>query len=207
MKTITIIAICFSLMLGMAFSPAFAAEPAQPGPEKAEEAKAAAPAAKADEAQVSMSFNASKSAPAPENAWGAPMMPGSKITKTEDTVVMMQVDQPYDKVLAYYREVLKDYRDPRFAHVDFAKERDWADQMYIEDQGASRWHSIGIMKGTGPTTTIKVVRDNYTWIFSTLLIRFAGVFMILCILWVLLNINNAIMKKVSGKAQPKKAAA
>jgi hypothetical protein len=185
MKTLLLTALCFSLM---AFSPAFAEEP-----EKADATK-----------DVPMSFNASKAAPAPENAWGAPMMPGSKITETKDTSIMITVDQPYDKVLAYYREVLKDYRDPRYSHVDFAKERDWADQMYIEDQGASRWHSIGIMKGTGPTTTIKVVRDNYTWIFSTLLIRFAGVFIILIILWILLNINNAIMKKVS-KGQPKAA--
>jgi hypothetical protein len=186
MKTLIIIAISFSLMLGMAFSRAYAEEPAKP------------------EQVVSMSFNASKSAPAPENAWGAPLMPGSKITETKDTSVIIKVDQPYDKVLAYYREVLKDYRDPRYSHVDFAKERDWTDQMYIEDQGASRWHSIGIMKGTGPTTTIKVVRDNYTWIFSTLLIRFAGVFVILIILWILLNINNAIMRKVN-KPQPKAA--
>jgi hypothetical protein len=221
MKTLTIIALSLSLMLGAAFSPVFAQEP-KPAPEtkapaeavkapeapKAEEAKAApaeAPKTKSDQEKDAefMVFNAAKAPPTPENAWGAPLMPGSKITDKKETSIIVQIDQPYDKVLAYYREVLKDYRDPRYSHVDFAKERDWADQMYIEDQGGSRWHSIGIMKGKGSTTTIKIVRDNYTWIFSTLLIRFAGVFMILCILWILLNINNAIMKKVG--AQPKKA--
>ena len=129
-----------------------------------------------------------------EPPWDAPMMPGGKIVKTEGGVVIVEFDQPYEKVLAWYQEAMKAHRDKEY-NIDFAKFRDWKDQMYIEDQGSAHWHSIGIAKGTGPTTTVKIVRDNFTWIFSTLLIRFAGVFFVLCLLWVLLNINSALMKK------------
>ena len=48
---------------------------------------------------------------------------------------------------------------------------------------------------------MKIVKDNLTWIFSTLLIRFAGVFLVLCILWILLNINSIVMKKFFAKKQ------
>ena len=126
--------------------------------------------------------------------WGAPVMPGGKIVKTESTAVYIEYNQPYDKVLAWYKDALKDYRD-KAMNIEFTKYRDWKDQMYIEDQGAANWHSIGISKTGGPNTTVKIVRDNFTWIFSTLLIRFAGVFLVLCILWILLNINSAVMKK------------
>ena len=94
---------------------------------------------------------------------------------------------PYEKVLAWYKQVLKDYKDGKY--------RDWTDQMYIEDQGGAKWHSIGIFKGGGDKTRVKIVKDNLTWVFSTLLIRFAGVFVVLCILWLLLNISGAAMKK------------
>ncbi len=137
--------------------------------------------------------------------WGAPIMPGGKIVKTESTAIYVEYDQPYDKVLAWYRDALKDHRD-KVMNIDFTKYRDWSDQMYIEDQGSANWHSIGISKAPGPTTTVKIVRDNFTWIFSTLLIRFAGVFLVLCVLWILLNINSALMKKFFSK-QPAKAKA
>jgi hypothetical protein len=127
--------------------------------------------------------------------WGAPVMPGGKIVKAEGTAVYVQYDQPYDKVLAWYRDALKDYRDKE-RNIEFTKYRDWKEQMYIEDQGAANWHSIGISKIEGPVTTVKIVRDNFTWIMSTLLIRFAGVFFVLCILWIFLNVNGAVMKKL-----------
>jgi hypothetical protein len=126
--------------------------------------------------------------------WGAPIPPGSQVDKTEDTAVYIRVNMPFDQVLAWYKEAMKSYKEPQF-NVDWAKFREWSDQVYIEDQGNARWHSIGIVKGSGATTTVKIVRMNMTWVFSTLLIRFAGVFGILCTLWLLLNLNNFIMKK------------
>ena len=145
--------------------------------------------------------------PAPSHAfgggeppWDAPVIPGGKVVKTEGTSVYIEYNLPYDKVLAWYKDALKNHRDNVF-NIDYAKYRDWKDQTYIEDQGSAPWHSIGIFKGTGPTTTVKIVRDNFTWIFSTLLIRFAGVFLVLCVLWILLNVNSAVMKHFFSKKE------
>jgi hypothetical protein len=131
-----------------------------------------------------------------EAPWDAPVMPGGKVLSTERTSTMIEYNLSHDKVLAWYTEALKKYPDE--------KVRDWKDQTYIEDQGGANWHSIGISKEGGDKTIVKVTRDNMTWIFSTLLIRFAGVFIVLCILWTFLNINSAIMKKFFA-AKPKKA--
>ncbi len=130
--------------------------------------------------------------------WGAPIMPGGKVVKTESGIVYIEYDKPYNEVLAWYREAMKSHVDKE-TKVEYAKFRDWEDQMYIEDQGAAKWHSVSISKGTGPKTTLKIVKDNWTWVMSTLLIRYAGVFCVLIILWILLNINSAVMKRVFAK--------
>ncbi len=122
-----------------------------------------------------------------EPPWDAPLMPGGKIVKTESTSILVEYDATYDQVLAWYKQALEKYKDEKW--------REWDDQMYIEDQGGANWHSIGIQKGGGAKTMVKITRDNLTWIFSTLLIRFAGVFLVLIVLWILLNINSAAMKK------------
>jgi hypothetical protein len=150
--------------------------------------------------------------PAPVYAWGggqppwdAPVVPGAKLLRTETTAAYYEVDLPYEQVLAFYKDALKNYKDPQYQNVEFMKYRDWADQMYIEDQGGAKWHSIGISKGGGSKTAIKIVRDNMTWVMSTLLIRFAGVFFVLCTLWLLLNVNSFAMKRFfpEGKAKAK----
>jgi hypothetical protein len=130
-------------------------------------------------------------APLQDKQWEAPVMPGGTLVKTEDTAVFISYNLPYDQVLAWYKKSLENYKDEKY--------RDWKEQMYIEDQGGAKWHSIGIYKDGGASTTVKIVKDNWTWIFSTLLIRFAGVFVILIILWILLSISNAIMKKAFAK--------
>ena len=41
-----------------------------------------------------------------------------------------------------------------------------------------------------------IVKDNWTWIMATLLIRFTGVFVVLLVLWIGLNIATAILLRV-----------
>jgi len=128
--------------------------------------------------------------------WDAPVMPGGTVISTERTAMVIEYNLPHAKVLEWYLEAFKKYPDE--------KVREWKDQTYIEDQGGANWHSIGIQKGGGDKTQVKITRDNMTWIWSTLLIRFAGVFIVLCLLWILLNINSAIMKRAFAN-KPKKA--
>jgi len=129
--------------------------------------------------------------------WGAPVMQGGTPVKSDTTTTFIEYNAPYATVLEWYKDQLKTNPDVKY--------RDWSDQMYIEDQGGLNWHSIGISKNDGAKTTVKITRDNMTWIMSTLLIRFAGVFFVLCLLWVFLNINGAVMKKLFPEKAKAKA--
>jgi len=72
--------------------------------------------------------------PLPDKQWEAPVMPGGTVVKTEDTAVFIDYDLPYEKVLAWYKDALRNYKDGKY--------RDWNDQMYIEDQGAADRKSV-----------------------------------------------------------------
>ena len=132
---------------------------------------------------------------------GAPiMLDGTKI-KEESGRLLTEYNLPYDKVLAWYQDALKKYPDTRY--------RDWKEEMYIEDQGVSKWHSIKISKTGGPKTLVTIQKDNWTWIMATLFIRFVGVFVVLLVLWIGLKIAILVMLKFikEEKATQKPAAA
>jgi len=118
---------------------------------------------------------------------GAPIMPGGSPLQGEPTRQNYELNLPYNQVLAWYKDALKRYPDARY--------RDWKEEMYIEDQGGSKWHAIIISKTGGPKTTVTLVKDNWTWIWATLIIRFIGVFVVLLVLWLGLNIAGFIMQR------------
>ena len=119
---------------------------------------------------------------------GAPIMPDGTKVKQESGRLITEYNLPYDKVLTWYQDALKKYPDTRY--------RDWKEEMYIEDQGASKWHAIKISKTGGPKTLVTIQKDNWTWIMATLFIRFTGVFVVLLVLWVSLKIAIFVMLKV-----------
>jgi hypothetical protein len=118
---------------------------------------------------------------------GAPIMPGGARVKEESGRLYHEYTLPYNQVLVWYQEALKRYPDARY--------RDWKDEMYIEDQGGSKWHAIIISKTGGPKTIVTIVKDNWTWIMATLVIRFIGVFVVLLVLWLGLNIAGFFMQR------------
>ena len=128
---------------------------------------------------------------------GAPIMPNGTEMKKESGRLVTEYNMPYDQVLAWYQEALKRYPDARY--------RNWEEEMYIEDQGGSKWHAIKISKTGGAKTAVTIVKDNWTWIMATLLIRFTGVFVVLLVLWIFLNISTAIVLRLV-KADEKKHA-
>ena len=130
-------------------------------------------------------FDSSKVIPEGPEWIGAPIMPGGKKVSEESGSYVTAYDLPHDQVLTWYKQALKDYPDARY--------RDWANETYIEDQGASRWLSIKISKTGGAKTVVTIVKDNWTWIMATLFIRFTGVFVVLLVLWGALKIAALIM--------------
>jgi hypothetical protein len=131
-----------------------------------------------------------------EDFLGAPLIPDGKIIKKTGKRLEMKTDLSHEEALAYYREALIGLEDIKF--------RDWKTDTYIEDDGALAWHSITISKDDGQGTTIVIMKDSWTWIMGTLLLRYVGVFVVLLFLLVGMSLSGAIISRSVKKSEEKK---
>lgn len=135
-----------------------------------------------------------------EDFLGAPVIPNAETIVKTKARFEFKSKLSHDKVLAFYKEALKDYENIAF--------RDWKDDTYIEDDGAMPWHSITISKiYKDGSTSVTIVKDNWTWIIGTLILRFIAVFVVLIILFIAMSISGKIISNIFKKAEAKKAAA
>ena len=104
----------------------------------------------------------------------------------------------HDEVVSFYREALKDFENIKF--------REWKDATYIEDDGKMPWHSITISKEGKDSTDIVIVKDNWTWIIGTLVLRYIGVFMVLMILFIGISVSGKIISRSVKRVEAKKTA-
>ncbi len=116
-----------------------------------------------------------------------PVLPDSQVVSKEKGKLVFKTGLSHDEVLAYYRKELKDYQDVKY--------RDWKDSTYIEDDSNQPWHSITISKDNGQETTVEIFGDSWTWIISTLILRFVGVFTVLLILYVGMKVSGIIISR------------
>lgn len=123
-----------------------------------------------------------------ESFLGAPIVDDFKIINKTDKRMEMATMMTHDQALAFYKEKLKGQRDIKF--------RDWKKATYIEDDGKLKWHSITIVKIGENGTIITIVKDNWTWIFSTLVIRFIGIFFVLLCLYTGIVVSGKIIQKI-----------
>ena len=138
--------------------------------------------------------------PAPlyaEDFLGAPLIPGGKTIQKTETRLEMKSHLSHDETVAFYRQALKEYKDIKF--------RDWKDATYIEDDGKLPWHSITISKQNKDGADIVIVKDNWTWIIGTLVLRFIGVFVVLLFLMVGMYISGTIISRTVKKLEAKKS--
>ena len=134
-----------------------------------------------------------------EDFLGAPLLEqGTTVQRTESRLEM-KTSLTHDEAVAFYREALKGTRDIKF--------RDWKDATYIEDDGALAWHSITVSKGNGKGTSVTIVKDNWTWIIGTLLLRYIGVFVVLMILFLAMSVAGKIISRSVERMEGKKEAA
>ena len=132
-----------------------------------------------------------------EDFLGAPVMPQAETVSKTKSHLEMKVPMNHDKILAFYREALKGYKNIKY--------RNWKDSTYIEDDGNRHWHSITISKEEkGGTTTIEIVKDNWTWIIGTLALRFFGVFMVLIFIFLSISVTGAIISRSIAKMEAQK---
>jgi len=135
------------------------------------------------------------SAGANEQFLGAPVIKGDVTHKSEDRLEI-KTDLSHDEALSFYREALKDLKDIKY--------REWKDATYIEDDGALSWHSITISKGEKNQTGVVIVKDNWTWIIGTLVLRYIGVFVVLMVLFGGLSLSGKIISGAVKKTDAKK---
>ena len=132
-----------------------------------------------------------------EDFLGAPVIPGGKITLKTASRLQMKAAVSHDQAVEFYQKALEGYQDIKF--------RDWKDDTYIEDDGNLKWHSITISKQDTGGTTIVIVKDNWTWIIGTLILRFVGVFVVLLVLMAGMYFSGAIISRFF-KEDPQQAA-
>ncbi len=134
-----------------------------------------------------------------EDFLGIPVIPMSEIVLKSDGRLEMKTGLSHNKTLSFYREALKAYPDIKF--------REWKDSTYIEDDGKLAWHSITISKGDTQKTAVTIVKDNWTWIIGTLVLRYMGVFAVLIILFLGMTVSGVIISKSARKMKVKKRGA
>lgn len=132
-----------------------------------------------------------------ETFLGAPVIPEGTVTKETDDRLELKTTLSHEQVLAFYREALKG--------VDNIKFRDWKNDTYIEDDGNMQWHSITISKKDTDGTHVVIVKDSWTWIIGTLVLRYIGVFMVLMVLFLAMTLSGKIISTLVGKLEAKKA--
>jgi len=118
----------------------------------------------------------------------APLPPGGKIISQTEKRLEKLYDIPYEEILTYYQKTLQNEQDIKFW--------DKAEGTRIEEYNTRPWHSISINRAGQGESTIIVLKDNWTWIIGTLLIRFLGVFGILIALFIALSIAGTIQKSL-----------
>ncbi len=127
-----------------------------------------------------------------EEFLGVPVI--SQMDEVSRTDARLEVETPmsHDEVVAFYKNALKKLPD--------VKVREWKKSTYIEDDGANPWHSITISKGdAGEKVSVVIMKDNWTWIIGTLILRYIGVFVVLLILLLGMSLSGAIISRYVAK--------
>ena len=122
-----------------------------------------------------------------EDFLGVPVIAGGKTTLKTERRLEMTATVSHDKAVEFYQKALEGYQDIKF--------RNWKDATYIEDDGNLAWHSITISKQDTEGATIVIVKDNWTWIIGTLILRYIGVFVVLLLLLIGMSISGAIISR------------
>jgi len=133
-----------------------------------------------------------------EDFLGAPVISQSKEILRSNVRLEMKSSLSHDEVVLFYRE--------QFKNVPNIKFRDWKDSTYIEDDGAAPWHSITISKDEIDGATVVIIKDNWTWIIGTLILRYIGVFAVLMIVFVGMVVSGKIISASVKRMDEKKAA-
>ncbi|MFH1123109.1 MAG: hypothetical protein V1758_05555 [Pseudomonadota bacterium] len=134
-----------------------------------------------------------------EDFLGAPIMPDGQTLKSGKGKMEKVYDIPATQILSFYKEKLKDNKDIKY--------RELGNQINIEEYGNAAWHKIVLSENAKGQTSFVIVKDNWTWIIGTLTIRFTGVFVVLLVLYLAMNIATGIIARSVGRLEAGKTKA
>jgi hypothetical protein len=133
-----------------------------------------------------------------EEFLGVPLIGNGKTLLKTKSRLEMESPLSHDEIVKFYETALKDLKDIKF--------RNWPDATYIEDDSNNPWHSITISKTQEKgMTSIVIMKDNWTWIIGTLILRFIGVFVVLLVLFAGMSIAGTAISRSIKKMEAKKA--
>jgi hypothetical protein len=127
---------------------------------------------------------------------GAPVVADAEPVGKTDTRLEYQTHMSHDETLSFYEAALRDLQDIRIRH--------WKDATYIEDDGKLPWHSITISKGGAGRTTVVIMKDNWTWIMGTLVLRYVGVFVVLLMLFLGMSLSGFVITRFVARTADEK---
>ena len=120
-----------------------------------------------------------------EDFHGAPILQGGKTISSQKDRLEKSYATGYEAAVHSYKNMLKDQKDIKFWNRKT--------ETYIEDHGTRPWHSITISKAGEKGTRIVIRQDSWTWIIGTLVLRFIGVFTVLCVLYLAMAVCGGII--------------
>lgn len=121
--------------------------------------------------------------------FGAPVPPGGEklISELSATVKLSYKELSFREIEDFYKNELKDKSDINWKGTGNIS-------RIIHDWGNREWHKIKLEdRGSGRGVEITIIKDNWTWIIGTLVIRFVGVLIVLIILMIALYILGKLM--------------
>jgi hypothetical protein len=129
-----------------------------------------------------------------------PTVPGGKevVSTVPNTYNLEYTDKSLEEIIAFYKKEFKGQPEINW------KEPVPGKKTVINDWGNRKWHKITLLD-KGSSIHIEIKKDSWTWILGTLIIRFIGVFIVLIVLMIVLQITGTIFKKVKEKGKISKA--
>ncbi|GEM_PF-445064 len=115
---------------------------------------------------------------------------GETVSRTRAGMVTLQYQgQSVQQIAGFYKNLFQGTTDIGFRAV---KENS---EIIINDWGTSKWQKILITDNGDGSTMVLITKDSWTWILGTLIIRFVGVFVVLTVLLIVLNVLSSIVSK------------
>jgi hypothetical protein len=131
-----------------------------------------------------------------EDFLGAPVVADAEPVSKTDTRLEYETHLSHDETLSFYQAALQDLPD--------IKIRYWKDATYIEDDGKLPWHSVTISKAGEGQTTVVIMKDNWTWIMGTLVLRYVGVFVVLLMLFLGMSLSGFVITRFVARTAGEK---